>query len=177
MKKIIKMVHVNDGENQVMHNGDYMFVETFPRSERIIEAFFNNGWTLVNRTQVIQPTIQKAGNYGFYKDGWDLMFEKEIEDDGIDDGDDILQQVLNELFIQVDDEYYIDDDEEEICFCDEDEEYEEYEYEYDEEFEQKNKERAAQLYEELKNDTIDIDSLDTLDLLLVNAMLKKESKE
>ncbi len=76
MKKIIKMVHVNDGDSQVMHNGDFMFVETFPRGEKIIEAFMNNGWTLANRTQVIKPAIQKEGAYSFYMNGWDLMFEK-----------------------------------------------------------------------------------------------------
>ncbi|MCD7809397.1 MAG: hypothetical protein LUH02_08645 [Erysipelotrichaceae bacterium] len=98
MKKIVKIVHVNDGERQGMHNGNFMVVETYPRSEKIIEAFLNNNWTLMNRTQVIKPAIQESGVFSFYKDGWDLLFEKEVEDDAINNGDDILYQVFDEIF-------------------------------------------------------------------------------
>lgn len=97
MKKIVKIVHVNDGDSKEMYNENFMFVETYPRSEKIIEAFLNNDWTLMNRTQVLSPAIQKAGSYSFYKDGWELLFEKEVEDDENNDGDDILNQVISEI--------------------------------------------------------------------------------
>ncbi len=177
MKKIIKMVHVNDGDSRVMHNGDFMFVETFPRGEKIIEAFTNNGWTLVNRTQVIKPAIQKEGVYSFYMNGWDLMFEKEVEDEEVNNGDDILRQVLDEMFPDYFDDDYEDedlweDDDDDLYL--EDDDYEPYEYKRDEEFARKTNERIAKLYDDVRNNRVSIESLDALDLILINGLLKKE---
>ena len=172
MKKIVKIVHVNDGDSQVMHNGDFMFVETFPRGEKIIEAFMNNGWTLANRTQVNKPAIQKEGAYSFYMNGWDLLFEKETEDDEVNNGDDILRQLLDEMFP----DYFDDDYEDEDLYL-EDDDYEQYEYEPDEEFARKNNERIVKLYDDVRNNRVNIDSLDALDLILINSMLKKELNE
>ena len=77
MKKIVKLVHVNDGEKNEVNNGDFLLVENYPRTEKIISAFLSEGWTLNSITQQVTPAVQKQGAYTFYMGGFNLLFEKE----------------------------------------------------------------------------------------------------
>ncbi len=56
----------------------------------------------------------------------------------------------------------------------EDDDYEPYDYQPDEEFARKANERIAKLYDDVRNNRVSIESLDALDLILINGLLKKE---
>lgn len=118
MKKLVKLINVSDGKGKEFQNGDWMHVETYPRTEKIIGAFLSQGWELSSRTQRYRPAVQKEGSFAFYLDGWDLLFEKEVDDDIEDDGDEILKAVLSEIVENGGFEQDRNLDEEETDFCD-----------------------------------------------------------
>lgn len=95
MKKIVKLVHVNDGEKNEVNNGDFLLVENYPRTEKIINAFLSDGWTLNSITQQVTPAVQKQGAYTFYMGGFNLLFEKEVDDLAEDNGDAILEEAVS----------------------------------------------------------------------------------
>lgn len=116
MKKLVKLININDAKEKGFQNGDWMHVETYPRTEKIISAFLSQGWELSSRTQRYRPAVQKEGNFAFYLDGWDLLFEKEVDDDVEDDGDKILTDVLSEVAENAG--FNHGSDEEELDLCD-----------------------------------------------------------
>ena len=97
MKKIVKLVHVNDGEKNEVNNGDFLLVENYPRTEKIINAFLSDGWTLNSITQQVTPAVQKQGAYTFYMGGFNLLFEKEVDDLAEDNGDMILEEAVSDV--------------------------------------------------------------------------------
>lgn len=97
MKKLVKLISVNDGNCKVEQNGERLYIETYPRTEKIIAAFLSEGWTLMNRERIINPAQQKPRAYTFYLGGCDLLFVKDVDDDVQDEGDVILQDVLAEI--------------------------------------------------------------------------------
>lgn len=96
MKTIVKLITVNDGKCKDFHNGDFLLVTDYPRTEAIISAFLDNGYVLESRTQRITPSVQEEGAYSFYIGGWDLLFTKRVEDDAEDDSDEFLKKVIEE---------------------------------------------------------------------------------
>lgn len=96
MKTIVKLITVNDGKCEDFHNGDFLSVIDYPRTEAIISAFLDDGYVLESRTQRITPSVQEEGAYSFYIGGWDLLFTKTVEDDAEDDSDEFLKKVIEE---------------------------------------------------------------------------------
>ena len=97
MKTLVKFVNLHDGDSIEMHNGNRICIETYPRLEAIIAAFYDDGWELINRTAPFTPAIQEGGSYSFYRGGWDCLFMKRVEDDAVDNGNEILERVLRSI--------------------------------------------------------------------------------
>ena len=98
MKTLVKLINVHDGNESMKQNGERLYIANYPRTEKIISAFLTNGWKLTSRTQRFNPAIQQEGSLSFYLGSWDLLFEKVVEDDVEDDGDKILEEVLDRFF-------------------------------------------------------------------------------
>ncbi|MCD7956216.1 MAG: hypothetical protein LUG93_10810 [Lachnospiraceae bacterium] len=132
MKKFVKIVTINDGNPAEVHNGDRLYTETYPRAERIIEAFLAHGWTLANMLKNFNPSVQKEGAYSFYIGGWDLVFIKETED-GENDGDRVLREALSQVLEgeDTDDVGNWEEDFDDIGDLDDEEGYEEDDEEYE----------------------------------------------
>lgn len=127
MKKLVKLVNINDGNKKEVQNDERLYIETYPRAEKIISGFLNRGWELTSRTQRFYPAIQEKGKIAFYLGGWDVLFEKEVDDDAEDDGDEILEEILSEVLGKADPE------EDEYGFDEDDLEYDEDEFDFEEE--------------------------------------------
>ncbi|MCD7884323.1 MAG: hypothetical protein LUI87_11575 [Lachnospiraceae bacterium] len=181
MKKFVKIVTINDGNPAEVHNGDRLYTETYPRAERVIEAFLAHGWTLANMLKNINPSVQKEGAYSFYIGGWNLVFIKETKD-GENDGDRILRETLSQILEGEDTEDSDNWDEggedtDDFENWDEDgEECQPYEYEIDEEYAEKNRVHLMEVYAQIRSGERTIESLDTLELIGIHELLKEEWK-
>lgn len=129
-KTITKLVSVNDGNDNEIHNGNLIYIVNYPRTEKILNAFLNDGWILHSKNFRVTPAIQKPGVYSFYLDGWDLLFVKEIPVDQEDDSDTFLSDVIarvmeEESAVSVSGDYnddeLIDKDDDELIDIDDDE--------------------------------------------------------
>ena len=59
MKTLVKFVNLHDGNSIDVHNGNRICIETYPRMEAIIAAYYDDGWELINRTpQLLLPSRQ-----------------------------------------------------------------------------------------------------------------------
>ena len=90
MKNLVKLITVNDGTPEIVQNGDRLFVETYPRTEKIITLFLNNGYSLVNMEPVYNPSTLEEGSFSFYRGRKELLFVKEVESDEPDSSDELL---------------------------------------------------------------------------------------
>ena len=95
MRTITKIIHINDGSNLTVHNGDRLFVESSPRAESIISTFLTDGWSLHSRVFRVTPSTDPE-SITFYLAGWDFLFTKEIPDDVIDESDILLNNAVSE---------------------------------------------------------------------------------
>ena len=77
MKKV-KILHINDGNSEVVTNGDRMFIETFPKAQNEIEKYLNEGWEVKQMIPEVSPAINKEGAYTFYESGFTVYMEKEV---------------------------------------------------------------------------------------------------
>lgn len=130
MKTLVKLINVHDGNACEKQNGERLYIETYPRAEKIISAFLTNGWKLASQTPRYNPSILQDGNFAFYLGGWDFLFEKVVEDDAEDDSDKILEEVLNEVVDREVPSYFPDD----FIYGDDVDEDDEFEIPDDEEF-------------------------------------------
>lgn len=80
MKKCV-VIHVNDGKPEELHNGDHMFIERFPRTERIIEEYLAKGYELKQMIPDYTPAMQEEGNFTFFKGGVTIYFEKHADEE------------------------------------------------------------------------------------------------
>lgn len=108
MKTIVKLVAIHDGQENVIQNGDYLYVTHYPKAEAIITEFLNDGWILLDRTQRVTPAIQGEGSFSFYMDGWDCLFSKQVADDAEDRSDEFLENIIKN--IAVENELFEDED-------------------------------------------------------------------
>ena len=115
-KTITKLVSINDGENNEINNGNRLYLVNYPRTEKIINAFLNDGWSLHSKEFRVVPSIQ--GAYAFYLGGWDMLFVKEIPSDQDDDSDSFLHDVIAKILeeepaipevVEDDDDEFLDD--------------------------------------------------------------------
>jgi hypothetical protein len=104
MKTLVKLISINDGDIHDHHNGDWLHVQSYPRAEKIVSTFFDEGWFLVNRTPRYYPAPQQAGEFSFYIGGWDFLFSKDVLDDDLDDSDKFLDDLINKILDDESDE-------------------------------------------------------------------------
>lgn len=76
MKKC-KLVHINDGSEKVITNGDMHFVEEYPWTEELIESYLNEGYEVKQMVSNYMPNIQGEGGYSFFVGGVTIYMEKE----------------------------------------------------------------------------------------------------
>lgn len=79
--KICKLVHINDGKEKEIQNGDFMLVEEYPRTDAMISELLNDGYELKHMVPDFTPAVQKPGCYAFYKGGFVFYFEKEVTEE------------------------------------------------------------------------------------------------
>lgn len=104
MKTLVKLISINDGNIYDHHNGDWLHVQSYPRTEKIVSTFIDEGWILQDKTPRYRPTPQQPGELSFYIGGWDFLFTKDVLDDDFDDGDEILDNIINEILDDESDE-------------------------------------------------------------------------
>lgn len=76
--KQCKLVHIHDGNSSEVCNGDRLFVETYPRVEKMLEEWVNEGWKVKSMIPQYMPGVQGTkGAYSFYLDGMIVYLEKE----------------------------------------------------------------------------------------------------
>ena len=79
MKKCI-LIHINDGNTEVLRNGNYMFIERLPKTEEVIEQYLSQGYEVKQIIPDYSPAEQGEGNFTFYKGGITIYFEKDFSD-------------------------------------------------------------------------------------------------
>ena len=67
--KEIKIITVNDGKEEVLHNNNFFFVREEKNAEKYLEEFLKDGWTITHCFADYNPAIQEEGVYSFYKGG------------------------------------------------------------------------------------------------------------
>lgn len=65
MKKCI-LIHINDGNAEVLQNGNFMFVERFIKAEEIINKYLARGYEVKQIIPNYSPSQQGEGNMTFY---------------------------------------------------------------------------------------------------------------
>ena len=83
MKKEMKIITVNDGTREVLTNGNRHFAEEYTWAESVLEMYVNAGYKIVQIVQDVTPTINKPGNYSFYKTGFTAFLEREVKSDNV----------------------------------------------------------------------------------------------
>lgn len=79
MKKCI-LIHINDGNEEILKNGNRIFIERFIQTEEIIEKYLSQGYEVKQIIPDYSPAQQGDGNFTFYKGGINVYFEKDIPD-------------------------------------------------------------------------------------------------
>lgn len=74
---MIKVVTINDGQEEEIQNGNYLYVEELPRTAEILEGFLEDGWKILYAMKEYNPSIRKEGAYSFYKGGITFILEKD----------------------------------------------------------------------------------------------------
>ena len=97
MKTITKLITIQDGQENMVQDGDWLYVSYYPKADAIIAEFLNDGWVLLDRTQRITPAMQGEGNFAFYMGGWDCLFSKEVADDAEDKSDEFLTDIMRKI--------------------------------------------------------------------------------
>lgn len=77
--KECKIVQINDGNHVEIQNGNFLFVEEFPKTAEIINKYLAEGYEVKHIIPQFSPASQKSDGYSFYKDGIMLYLEKETE--------------------------------------------------------------------------------------------------
>ncbi len=76
--KQVKILHINDGNPEVVTNGNRMFIEFFPQAQSEIEKHLNEGWEVKQMIPEVSPSVCKEGVFSFYKSGFTVYMEKEV---------------------------------------------------------------------------------------------------
>ena len=75
--KQCKVLHVNDGNPSVLHDGNFLFVEEFSQAESVITEYLNDGWEVKQIIPDIDPNPVEIGSFPFYHTGFVVYLEKE----------------------------------------------------------------------------------------------------
>jgi len=76
--KQVKILHINDGNSDVIKNEERIYIETFPCAQGEIEKLVNEGWEVKQMIPEVTPAINKEGVYSFYKSGFTIFFERDM---------------------------------------------------------------------------------------------------
>ena len=74
-----KIINFNDGTGVEITNGDWRFSEEFPWIEEELEKLFSEGFKLTHVVPMLTPALQGEGNYTFYRGGFTVFLEREIQ--------------------------------------------------------------------------------------------------
>ena len=80
MKKCI-LIHINDGNAEVLQNGNFLLVERFVKAEQVIEEYLSQGYEVKQMIPDYSPVKQADGSYAFNKGSVTIYFEKSDPDD------------------------------------------------------------------------------------------------
>lgn len=94
--KLYKFITINEGNASQLFNGNFLFVEEYPRTQKLLEALAKAGWTIVSMNPVYTPNSLKTGSFSFYRGGFKYLFEKEAKDESENDFDQILYKVFRD---------------------------------------------------------------------------------
>lgn len=88
--KQCRIVHINDGRPETNSNGNFYFSETYPRAERELEQYLNQGYQVKSMVHHVCPG-DPAGGYAFFDAGFTFYLEREVsgeepEEDAQEDG-------------------------------------------------------------------------------------------
>lgn len=97
MKNLVKLINVNDGLSETIKNDNCLKIDAAERTEKIIAAFLNAGYTLHSCTPQYLPVEKGEGGFPFLPVGYTLLFVKQVKYEEVDRGDEILQAVLDEM--------------------------------------------------------------------------------
>lgn len=75
-----KLVHINDGRPEELTNGNFYFAETYPRAERELEKYLDQGYELKAMVPNFTPGNPGGGGYAFYETGFVFYLEREVPD-------------------------------------------------------------------------------------------------
>ena len=73
-----KIIHINDGNEAEMTNGNRFYAESFPRAEEMIGDYLRQGYQVVHMVPDFTPSVQEEGCFSFYKTGWSFYLEREV---------------------------------------------------------------------------------------------------
>ena len=78
MKKCA-IIHVCDGNAEIVENKNRLLIERFTHSEEVIEQYLSQGYEVKHIIPDYSPAVQGEGNPTFFKGGITIYFEKESE--------------------------------------------------------------------------------------------------
>lgn len=82
--KVCKIIRIHDGKCETVQNGDFMFIETFPRAQKIINRMISEeGYEVVQVMPVYSPA-ERNDDLNFYRGGFVFYLEKEVSDEAYD---------------------------------------------------------------------------------------------
>ena len=76
--KECKILHINDGNPEVLHNGDNLYIEELTVSEEILNELLEEGWEVKQMLPDFTPSILQKGCYSFYHTGFVVYLEREV---------------------------------------------------------------------------------------------------
>lgn len=75
--KECKLIHINDGCERELRDGNRFYAEEFPETRELIGTYLEEGWQVVHMVPDFSPAIQGEGRYSFYKTSWTFYLERE----------------------------------------------------------------------------------------------------
>lgn len=118
--KEIKVIHINDGSEKMLTNGNFHYAEEFAWTGEVLSEYVNAGYRIVSIMTDYTPYPEKNS---FFKTGFNVILEREVSPDNQEiTGEDWKK--LNPGGItetQDDPGEYILDEEDEIALLDEEE--------------------------------------------------------
>lgn len=78
MAKEIKVIHINDGSEKMMTNGNFHYAEEFAWTGEVLSAYVNVGYRIVSIMTDYTPCPEKNS---FFKTGFNVILEREVKPD------------------------------------------------------------------------------------------------
>ena len=75
-----KILHVHDGTYVELENGNRHLLERYPWAEEVINELLAEGYEVKQMIPQISPAMQGEGNWSFYKSGFIVYLEREVDE-------------------------------------------------------------------------------------------------